>query len=468
MSVSTRIACRTAVIVFATLIGAGTAPCLAADEPGYRLAVFRADVTPRLGHPLLGGHFAGARSIDDPLSAIGLVLLGPQKPIVVVAVDWCEIRNDAYARWRAVLAEAAGTSPDRVLVTSVHQHDAPLADLTAERLLAEAGVDGQIIDLDFHQRMVERVAAALRESLPAARPVTHFGIGQAKVDRVASNRRVVGPDGKAVFNRYSATRDAEVRDQPEGLIDPWLKVLSFWNGDQAVAAINAYATHPMSYYGRGAISSDFVGLARERRQRDNPSIHQIYVSGCSGDVTAGKYNDGSTEHRQTLTERMHKGMVDAWQQTTRHPLAKVDVRSAPLVLPHREGNQTAEALQARLADKSLPLLERALAAMGLSSRKLHPAGHEIEVTALDFGAAQVLLLPGESLVGYQLMAKKMRPDSFVMAIGYGECSPGYVPTDAASREGYADSQGWCWVAPDIESRMEAAMRRVLAPSDGTK
>src|SRR5262249_47021316 len=81
------------------------APCLGAyDTPQYRLAVFRADVTPRLGHPLLGGHFAPARSIDDPLSAIGLVLLGPDKPLVLVAVDWCEIRNDAYARWREVLA----------------------------------------------------------------------------------------------------------------------------------------------------------------------------------------------------------------------------------------------------------------------------------------------------------------------------------------------------------------------------
>jgi hypothetical protein len=285
---------------------------------------------------------------------------------------------------------------------------------------------------------------------------------------VASNRRVLDADGKAVFARYSATREAAVRDQPEGLIDPWLKVLSFWNGERAVAAINAYATHPMSYYGRGAISSDFVGLARQQRQQDDPSIHQIYVSGCSGDVTAGKYNDGSPEHRQTLTARMHQGMVDAWRQTTRHPLTKVEIHTAPLVLPHREGNQTADALQARLADKSLPLMERALAAMGLSSRKLHPAGHEIDLSVLDFGQAQVALLPGESLVGYQLMAQKMRPQSFVLVIGYGECSPGYIPTDAASREGYPESQGWCWVAPQVESRMEAALRRALVPDEAAR
>ncbi|HEX3728121.1 MAG TPA: hypothetical protein VHV08_17840, partial [Pirellulales bacterium] len=184
---------------------------------------------------------------------------------------------------------------------------------------------------------------------------------------------------------------------------------------------------------------------------------------------AGKYNDGQPENRGRLAERMHRAMVDAWKTTERHPLEHVDFRSVRLALPHREGNQSLTALQARLADAAQPPYERALAAMGLSSRGLHPAGHEFDVPVVDFGAAQIVLLPGESLVGYQLMAQALRPDSFVMAVGYGECSPGYIPTDAASREGYAESQGWCWVAPEMENRMAKALRQVLAPSaDGAK
>jgi hypothetical protein len=454
---------RAALRLSAILLGAsGLADVsLATQLQEFRLATFSADVTPPLGHPLLGGHLMPARTIDDPLFAKGLVLLGPEKPIVLVAVDWCEIRNDAYDRWREVLAAAAGTTPARVLVTSVHQHDAPIADLTAQRLLAEAGVDAMIIDADYHERTVQRVAQALKESLATARRVTHYGTGQAKVERVASNRRVVGADGKAGFLRGSATRDAAIRDAPEGLIDPWLKVISFWDGPTPLAAINAYATHPMSNYGLGAISSDFVGLARARRERDDPAVHQIYVSGCSGDVTAGKYNDGTPGHRERLTGRMHKAMVAAFDRTKRHPLRSVDFRSVPLVLPHRDGDQTAAALAATLADSSQPAFTRALAAMGLSSRKLHPAGHEIDVAAIDLGEAQIVLLPGESLVGYQRMAQKMRPDQFVMAIGYGQCAPGYIPTDAASREGYAESQHWCWVAPLVEGRMADALRKAL-------
>ena len=73
--------------------------------------------------------------------------------------------------------------------------------------------------------------------------MTHFGIGQAKVEKVASNRRYLQADGKPAFDRMSATRDPAIRDQPEGLIDPWLKTLSFWDGDRPVHGASA-ATPP--------------------------------------------------------------------------------------------------------------------------------------------------------------------------------------------------------------------------------
>src|SRR5207245_441344 len=108
-----------------------------------------------------------------------------------------------------------------------HQHDAPVADLEAQRLLEEAGAAGRVCDRDFHERAVLRVAAAVRAALKAPGRVTHVGLGQARVQRVASNRRYRGPDGRLHFGRTSATRDPAARAAPEGTIDPWLKTLSF-------------------------------------------------------------------------------------------------------------------------------------------------------------------------------------------------------------------------------------------------
>src|SRR5262245_60773630 len=106
-----------------------------------------------------------------------------------------------------------------------------------------------------------------------------------------------------------ATTDPVLRDRPEGTIDPWLKTLSFWNRDIPVAALSVYATHPMSYYGQGRTTSDFVGLARKRRQADTPGVFQLYASGCSGNVTAGKFNDGSATDRIRLTEQIGRAHV---------------------------------------------------------------------------------------------------------------------------------------------------------------
>ena len=425
-----------------------------------RVATFTADVTVPLGHGMMGGSWL-SKSIADPLEANGLVLLGADAPVVFVSVDWCEIRNEAYERWQTVLAAAARTTPDHVLVTTVHQHDAPVADLEAERLLRARHLAGTVCDPGFHERAVQAVAKALREALPSARRFTHIGAGQAKVEKVASNRRYTASDGAVCFDRTSSTRKTEAIAADEGLIDPWLKTLSFWDGDTPLAAVSFYAVHPMSYYGAGEVSADFPGLARRQRQAEMPGVKQIYCSGCSGNVTAGKYNNGARENRPLLAARLHAAMTNAWHSTKRHAIDRFDFDVVPLRLEPREspGFSVAE-LEAKLMPTAKPF-QQCLAAMGLSWRRRADAGHRIQVPALDFGPAQLLLLPGESYVEFQLAAQSLRPDSFVCVAGYGEGATGYIPTERHIAEGDPNLGDWCWIARGSEARMLDAIRAAL-------
>ena len=82
---------------------------------------------------------------------------------------------------------------------------------------------------------------------------------------------------------------------------------------------------------------------------------------------------------------------------------------------------------------------------------------------LDFDFAQLLLLPGEAYVEYQLLAQRLEPDSFVVALGYGECATGYVPTEQAVKENDGNLRDWCWVAPGAEKALTAALREGLRP-----
>ncbi|MBP9902917.1 MAG: hypothetical protein KBH45_15760 [Verrucomicrobia bacterium] len=458
----TRLAGRLSVMIYATL-GSVLLPCSEAalpDAKHFRVATFQADITIPIGHACMGGGVADAKQILDPLFAKGFVLLGAGEPIVVVALDWCQCNNDSYDRWRAGLAGAAGTRAGRVMLATVHQHDAPICDLTAQRLLDAHGLQGWNCNPEFHEQAVQRTATALARSLKSTRRVTHIGTGQGRVEQLASNRRVVRPDGKITWERGSASGD--IFGAPEGELDPWLKTISFWEGDEPVVAWSCYAIHPMSHYGKGIVSADFPGLARDRRQKEDPNVFQVYFTGCGGDTTAGKYNTGVPTNRLVLAEKLYQGMVAAWQATQRQPLRRIDYRVAELSLPARAtGDFTIAAMQATLANTNATRWKRITAALGLSWRQRVEAGRPIEVPCMDvnMGAAQFAIFPAEGFVGYQLAAQRLRPESFVMVAGFGDGAPGYIPTDQCWREGYADD--YCWVPPMTEQLMLEALAEAM-------
>jgi hypothetical protein len=348
------------------------------------------------------------------------------------------------------------------MLCALHQHDAPIFDTDAQELLERHKAGASIGDTAFFERATTAVADAAAACLKTARRVTHLGTGRARVEQVASNRRYLDEGGAVRYNRMSATRDPKIRAAGEGTIDPELKLLSFWDGDAPLAGLSAYAVHPMSFYGRGGVTADFVGLARRRLQADTPAALQLYASGCSGNVTAGKFNDGDPGNRPVLADRVYRAMAAAWRDTRKVPATVPAFRSVPLTLEARGGAEfTVEALTRRLTTDPRPF-GRCLAALGLSWANRVRAGKPIDVPVLDFGGAVLTVLPAESYVEFQLAAQRERPGDFVVVAGYGECGPGYIPVEWAWAENDGNLADWCWVERGSEKRMTDAIRRALA------
>src|SRR5437764_2467390 len=137
--------------------------------PTFHLATFACDVTPPAGHPLCGGWIEPVRGVDDPLRALGVILLGMGEPLVLCAVDWCATRNETTRLWREALARAAHTVPANVAVHCVHPHNAPFADVEAERLLESVPGTTPSLDLKFFDRVVRQSPEAARASLARTR-----------------------------------------------------------------------------------------------------------------------------------------------------------------------------------------------------------------------------------------------------------------------------------------------------------
>jgi len=447
----------------AAVAAGGLAPLCASGfttAGNLHLGVFRFDVTPPMGHSLCGGWIKPVVGVDDPLEAIGYVLLGAGKPIVVCVVDWTGLLNSAHLQWRKALAEAADTTVDRVTVHCVHQHNAPFVCLDAEEIVLEQGNLPHIVQRDFFRRCLDAGRDAVGKAMRQTTPVTHVARGEARVNKVAGNRRIVGLDGRILSQRGSSSTRLEHHAFPEGLIDPMLKTVAFYNQRQKLVSCHYYACHPMSYYGDGRVSADFCGLARKQRQQQEPDCTHLYFNGCGGNIGAGKYNDGSKELRPVLTQRMLSGIVASEEKLDPQAIDSIRWESHD-ILPPVNKRFDEEALMRQISDSDQGVANRSRPSFTVAWIRRVQAMLPITLSSLHVNDVSLLHLPAECFVEYQLRAQAGAPNRFVACAAYGDGGPWYIPTaDAYPQGGYAVSVAWC--DPAIDQILSGGIKDLLS------
>lgn len=414
--------------------------------PALRAATFRCDVTPGAGEPLIW--VTPLKSVLDPLWAKGLVLEDGRRRVVLCTMDWCGLGGAAYRALQEALAAAAGASRELVILHTVHQHAAPYVEGDAYRLLSELPDPPLMYSEQGIRALGEKLGAAVREALGRLQPVDMVGTAEVRVERVASSRRI-WDQGKLVVRYSTGARDPYQAALPEGRIDPWLRTVSLaWRGTPLVR-MHFYATHPQTFCCDGRASADFVGEARERVEREE-GVFQIYFTGCAGDVTVGKYNDGSEQARKSLADRLAAAMKAAGAATRWQPLRALRWRAVPIRLPARPPVKPID-------PKAGGEIRYRVACAHAYARRLEP----LYVSGLALGPARILHLPGEPLLEFQEHARRVAGQRFVAVAGYGDIAPGYICPDQALKEGgYEPSASH--PAPGAEAILKRAIERALA------
>jgi hypothetical protein len=397
-----------------------------------RVATFRCDVTPWPGETLVWT--AKLVKVEEPLLAKGIVLEDGTNRYVVCALDWCLLANDSELSFRKALAAAAGTDPARVAVQCVHQHAAPYADAAAHRMLDALPSPLPHLSLKFLNAVRGSLAAAAQGAVAHLEPFDQVGTSQAKVERVASARRIRDDKGRMLTRWSSGAKDPIMARAPEGLIDPWIKTITLARGNKPLVRLHYYATHPQTFCCDGRASADFVGLAREAVERED-HVFQIYFTGCAGDVTAGKYSDGSPKAQAELAQRLESGMLASIADTRFAPAKDLVWRSQLLTLPLRAPTEqiTAQSQGWLETTNQADSIRIDQGAMRLAF--VERINRPIQVSSLQLGKVYILQLPGEPMVEFQLFAQRSRTGDFVAVAGYGDCGPGYICMDKALAEG---------------------------------
>lgn len=433
----------------------------AAANDELHVTTFSVEITPKLRTPVGLGFISVLETVEHPLLARGVLFKDAGLTCVICTLDLMEVHNESYDFLRQTIADAAKVPESHVALHCLHQHTAPAISTASQRLELEDDDPRRIATAEYLVRTGKQLSAAIATSQENWQRVTHVGTGRAKVERVASNRRLQRNDG-LIQGRSSSTKSApQLRDLPEGLIDPWVRTVSLDDGERSVVHLHYYASHPQSFYGDGRASYDVPGIVRERLEKKTRAF-QLYLTGCGGDVAFGKYNDGSLQARSKLAARLQAGIEQSLASLKRSPVEPLRWSVESMTFPPRTDDAFSESTNRRvLVDQDADAGQRRKAAIALAWIERVKSDKPVELSCLTIGAVRMLHLPGEPFVQYQLAAQKMRPDRFVCVAGYSDCGMGYIGGDRifTDRGGY--EQTYAFAGP-CEKPFLSTIERLLA------
>lgn len=414
---------------------------LQAGRP-LRVAAFRADVTPLPGEPLIW--VDPARRVLDPLWAKGLVLESAEGRFVLLTLDWCGLGGTYRELFLSLIAAAVDARPEHVTLHTVHQHTAPYVESGAYELLQRLPSPPLMMSERCLLTLIQRVRQQAAAAADRLEEVDAVGFGAADVERVASARRIMA-GGKLVTRFSTGAKDPALAALPEGGVDRRLRTITLLSSKRPLVRLHLYACHPQTFCCTGEVSADFVGAAREAVEKEE-GVPQIYFTGCAGDITAGKYNDGGARARQELTARLAAGMRASIKATSAEPVRRVTWRDEPLQLSAVKADWPPPD-PASLSGQDL--YRRAIRAAFASLKT------PVRAVCLVLNDFRFLVLPGEPMLDFQRHA----PEALIA--GYGDISPGYVCPDAAFQEGgYEPSASN--TGPGAEAVVKRAISKLVA------
>lgn len=424
----------------------------------FNLRTFAADVTPPVGDYLCGGLHSQSVGIETPLYLQGVILSTAQTRHLVAVMDCVYLVGRSHQRLREALAQAAGIPAELVTLHANHVHDAPLIDEEVQCLIKEQ-VPGVHNEKYFQQVLGNARAEVLAAMTAKGTELTGVAFSSHPVERFAAARRVIDENNRC-HTRWSVCRDQEVRNAPEGLIDPQLDQVVFYGpNDTPAACLHFYACHPQVSDGRRIVSSDTVGVARDLFQQTNPGVFSLYLTGCAGDITAGKYTTPN-RHRNRLVfgVRLFDAMQAAFEKADSQPLTKLGWEDHVFALPLSHIPQDASYFQAIIEDPSVRPGEKYTMGRKLIRLLQNIHTYPFRISRLQINDFNLLFLPAEMHLDYQLYAKALCNQKLAVA-AYGDGFLQYVPTDDAFPQGGYEVSP---LATQVDAGIQAPIRDGIA------
>ncbi len=254
-----------------------------------RIGVGRSELTPRVGVELAGfGAYINRHStgVLEPLWARAMAFDLDGEPVVIVSNDLVVIYRDTTERVCALVQEATGVAPERVMVHCTHTHSGP-------------GTGGLIgwgePDQPWLELLPGRIAAAAIAAVRDLRPAT---LSHARVpcEGIGYNREY---DTRPPLEE--ALRDDWRPAHPE-LTDTGAHVVVARDEDGRIFGFaSSFGCHPVVCCAQSRqIHGDFPGVATNMIEGEQPGSTGLFLQGAQGDVNTCVVHEPEEESLRAL------------------------------------------------------------------------------------------------------------------------------------------------------------------------
>jgi len=408
----------------------------------------RIKITPELPMWLSGyaGREKPATEVLQDLWAKALVLEdGAGNRVVIVTTDLLGLSHQVSVDVARKVDSLYGIRREQLLLNSSHTHSGPMVwpcvDMIFDFTLDE-------------QRRVSQYSQQLTADIVKV-------IGMAMADRTPA--KVYSGRGLAGFaiNRRN-------KIHPDGPVDhdvPVVKVVR--PGGKTSAILFGYACHNTTLVDNNfLINGDYAGFAQAALEEENPGTTCMFLMGCGGDQNPDPRGtvELAQQHGRELADAVNAVLKGSTMRPVRAPIrtAYTTVR-----LPYRSFD-VAEYEKEIVGDDKF-LQRRARLMLSAYNRGFTPDHLVYPVQAVRFGTDLcVLALSGETVVDYDLKAKKLFAGENLYVAGYSSEVMCYIPSLRLLKEGgYEPDESMIYYgfpgpfANSVEDSVTTAIRRVM-------
>lgn len=386
------------------------------------------DITPPLGRHIQGASVnKTAKSILNPLEANALYLERGGEQVLLISCDTVALPNDRVFSLYSAIAADTGIDEKRIVISCTHIHSGPSVINTNYF---------KSIDHEFLESLEPKFLQVAQNAVNSARSARlAWGAGTS---RIGYNRRVCWSDGRHEMHGNAGAPGCTGLEGPD---DPYhLSLFAESLDGELIAVFHSASTHPTSFYGGEAWSSDFPGVSRSYLRRHfGKEVPVLFFTGAQGDIANRcQYSQVKESGTQACSRCAHiitGETMRLWHESPRHEDAELLMNSEKLKvnvrLPADERISWAEDILRR-TDAGEPLKSGDIMfAHGITKLQREYGQNPVDtldIRVIRIGNIAMVTQPTELYCQFAIDIKRRSPAKHTMvavtANGYG----GYCPT----------------------------------------